>query len=341
MKNAPLFVGLDVGGTTMKAGVVDDQGQPRSAVSLPTEAYKGQEQGLERMCETIRLAVDKAGLQPHQIAAIGVATPGTMDIPGGIILDPPNLHPWKNVPVRQTIHDVFKVPTAFQNDANAAAYGEYWVGAGKGARSMVLFTLGTGVGGGIVIGDLVLEGEHSHGAELGHTKIEMTNPRQCGCGRWGCLEAYASATAVVKRTLDALNHDAGRSALHAVMKKYGEITSKDVFDAAPSDPLAAKIVEETAFYLAVGAMNMMHTIDPDIVVFAGGMIAAGDRFLDRIRHHVRELAFPVPAEKTQIRYALLGGDAGFIGAAACGRQLYRKGGFLPIGDGGGGSGGLG
>ncbi|HEV3118065.1 MAG TPA: ROK family protein [Gemmataceae bacterium] len=324
MQSAPLFVGLDVGGTTMKAGVVNDDGEPFSSVSLPTEAYKGQEPGLERMCETIRLAVAKAGLREPDIAAIGVATPGTMDIPAGMILDPPNLSPWKNVPVRQHIQSMFKVPTAFQNDANAAAYGEYWIGAGKGSHSMVLFTLGTGVGGGIVIGDRVLEGEHSHGAELGHTKIEMTRPRQCGCGRWGCLEAYASATAVVKRTLDALNEDGGRSALHAVMKTYGEITAKDIFDAAPGDALAAKIVEDTAYYLAVGAMNMMHTIDPDIVVFAGGMIAAGDSFLERIRHHVRELAFPVPAQKTQIRYALLGADAGFIGAAACGRQLYRK-----------------
>ena len=117
-----------------------------------------------------------------------------------MILDPPNLKPWQNVPVRQHVQETFRLPTAFQNDANAAAYGEYWVGAGKGAHSMVLFTLGTGVGGGIIIGDLVIEGEHSHGAELGHMKIEMTRPRQCGCGRWGCLEAYASATAVVKRT---------------------------------------------------------------------------------------------------------------------------------------------
>jgi glucokinase len=324
MQNAPLFVGLDVGGTTMKAGVVDDQGRPLSSVNLPTEAHKGQEHGLERMCETIRQALAHAGLRPDQLAAIGVATPGTMDIPGGMILDPPNLHPWRNVPVRKYIQEVFRVPTAFQNDANAAAYGEYWIGAGRGSHSMVLFTLGTGVGGGIVIGDMVLEGEHSHGAELGHTKIEMSKPRQCGCGRWGCLEAYASATAVVKRTLEALNQDDGKSALHTVMKKYGEITSKDIFDAAAADALAAKIVEDTAFYLAVGAMNMMHTIDPDIVVFAGGMIAAGDSFLTRIRHHVRELAFPVPAEKTQIRYALLGADAGFIGAAACGRQLYKR-----------------
>jgi glucokinase len=277
------------------------------------------------MCESIGEAIKAAGLRLDQIAAIGVATPGTMDIPAGIILDPPNLKPWQNVPVRQFVQDRFKLPTAFQNDANAAAFGEYWVGAGKDVHSLVLFTLGTGIGGGIIIGDLVVEGEHSHGAELGHQKIEMTNPRQCGCGRWGCLEAYASATSVVKRTLEALNQDAGRSGLHALLKKQGELTSKDIFEtAANGDSLAAKIVEDTAFYLAVGATNMMHMIDPDLVAFSGGMVAAGEGFLERIRHHVKELAFPVPAQKTKICYAQLGSDAGFIGAAACARQLYKK-----------------
>src|SRR5208283_4674751 len=195
--NRPLhFVGLDVGGTTMKAGVVDDTGRPLShTVSLATEAHKGQQHGLERMCETIRQAVSAAKLSLEQIAAIGVATPGTMDLAAGIILDPPNLKPWQNVPVKQHIRSVFHLPVAFQNDANAAAFGEYWVGAGRGTRSMVLFTLGTGVGGGIILNDRVVEGQHSHGAELGHMKIEMTQPRECGCGRRGCLEAYASATA--------------------------------------------------------------------------------------------------------------------------------------------------
>lgn len=310
----------------MKAGVVDDAGHPLSSTSLPTEAHRGQQFGLERMCETIRQAVAGAGLRLEQIAAIGVATPGTMDIPAGMILDPPNLKPWKNMPVRQYVHDAFRIPTAFQNDANAAAYGEYWAGAGKGVHSLVMFTLGTGVGGGIIIGDRVLEGEHSHGAELGHMKIEMTRPRQCGCGRWGCLEAYASATAVVKRALDALAADGGRSSLHQVLKTQGELTSRDIFDAsAAGDPLAEKIEEETAFYLAVGAVNMMHTIDPDIVVYTGGMIAAGERFLNRIRKHINELAFPVPAARTRVCYAQLGSDAGFIGAAACGRQsFYRR-----------------
>ncbi|MBX9682010.1 MAG: ROK family protein [Gemmataceae bacterium] len=321
----PLYVGLDVGGTTMKAGVVDDDGKSLGAVSLPTEAYRGQEFGLERMCESIRQAVAQANLKMADIAAIGVATPGTMDIPAGIILDPPNLKPWRNVPVRDHIAKVFKKPTAFQNDANAAAFGEFWAGTGREAHSMVLFTLGTGVGGGIIIGDLVLEGEHSHGGELGHMKIQMTDALQCGCGRYGCLEAYASATAIVKRTQTALAAKGAKSVLKVQAKKEGGITARDVFDAAlAGDALADKLVEDTAFYLAVGAMNMMHTIDPDMVVYTGGIIATGEWFLDRIRKHVKELAFPVPAEKTQIRYASLGSDAGYIGAAACGRQLALK-----------------
>jgi glucokinase len=325
MKTSPFFVGLDVGGTTMKGGVVDDNGHPLSAVSLATEAHRGQEFGLERMCETIRQAVAAAGLTPSQIAAIGVATPGTMDIPAGVILDPPNLKPWQNVPVRDHVQRAFGVPTAFQNDANAAAFGEFWAGAGRATRSMVLFTLGTGVGGGIVVGGRLIEGEHSHGAELGHMKIEMTRPRQCGCGRMGCLEAYASATAVVKRTREALAED-GNSSLHGVLQNRGEgeLTARVVFEeAAAGDALAARVVEETAYYLAVGAMNLMHVLDPDMIVYGGGMIAAGEPFLERIRHHVRQMAFPVPAERTQIRYAQLGGDAGFIGAAACGRQLVQ------------------
>jgi glucokinase len=328
MSKAPLFVGVDVGGTSMKAGVVDDTGRPLApTVSLPTEAERGQEHGLERMCETIRAAVDRAGLRPDQLTAVGVATPGTMDIPAGVILDPPNLKPWVNVPVRDHVRKAFGLPTAFQNDANAAAYGEYWAGAGKGVHSLVMFTLGTGVGGGIILGDLVLEGEHSHGAELGHIKIEMTNPRLCGCGARGCLEAYASATAVVKRTAEALARYSGPTSLRQFLREGGgsEMTARHIFEAAAEgDPLAERIVEETAFYLAIGTTNVLHTIDPDVVVFAGGMIAAGEAFLERIRWHVRQLAFPVPAAKAQVRYAQLGTDAGFIGAAACARLLYRR-----------------
>jgi glucokinase len=247
-----------------------------------------------------------------------------MDIPAGIILDPPNLKPWRNVHVRQYVQEKFNLPTAFQNDANAAAYGEYWVGAGRDAHSMGLFTLGTGIGGGIIIGDLIVEGRHSHGAELGHMKIEMTKPRLCGCGRHGCLEAYASATAVVKRAHEAMEQDS-TSGLHKVKHAGAELTAKDVFVAAAAgDELSERLVDETAYYLAVGTTNVLHSIDPDMVAFAGGMTAAGPVFLDRIRHYVKELAFPVPAEKCDIRYAELGSNAGYIGAAGCGRQLYHQ-----------------
>jgi glucokinase len=323
----PLFVGLDVGGTTMKAAVVDDTGRALSApVSLPTEPERGQEQGLLRMDETIRQAVRAAGLTLGDIAAIGVATPGTMDIAQGVILDPPNLKPWRNVPVRQHVADAFQIPTAFQNDANAAAYGEFWVGAGREADSMVLFTLGTGIGGGIILGDHVLIGAHSHGGELGHMRIEARNGRLCGCGQLGCLEAYASATAVVKRAHDALNEAGAPSKLRDILKQTGDLTAKDIFVAAgQGDRLAQEIVDGTAYYLAIGTTNVLHMIDPAMVVFAGGMTAAGPGFLQQIRHYVKQMAFPVPAEKAEIRYAELGSDAGFIGAAACGRQLYRKG----------------
>jgi glucokinase len=304
---------------------VDDAGRPLSGVSLPTEAHRGQEFGLERMCETIRAAMKQAGVPMEQISAIGVATPGLMDIPGGLILDPMNLKPWRNVPVKRHVQETFGLPTAFQNDANAAAYGEFWAGAGRGARSMVLFTLGTGIGGGIIVGGNIIEGEHSHGAEVGHIKIEMTNPRECECGRFGCLEAYASATAVVKRTREALADAGGRSSLHSLKRSGKELTSREVFAASDAgDELAGRIVEETALYLAIGAMNLMHVIDPDLIVFGGGMIAAGDGFLERIRAHVRRIAFVVPAERTRIVYAQLGADAGFIGAAACGRRLVKQ-----------------
>ncbi len=327
MKSTPLFVGIDVGGQTIKGGVVDGSGRPLSSVSVPTEAAKGQEHGLEQMCQCVRAAVSEAKLRLEDIDAIGVATPGTMDIPAGLILDPPNLKPWRNVPVRDHVHKAFGKPTAFQNDANAAAYGEYWAGAGRGVRSLVLFTLGTGIGCGIIVNDFILEGEHSHGAEVGHVIIDMRpDARVCGCGGAGHLEAYASATAVVKRARELLdrNADEGRSLLRDALRANGGLTARDVFDAACRDPIAAKLVDETAYYLSVGAVCMMHTIDPDMVVFGGGMTACGVSFLDLIRGYVQKLAFPVPAQKTRIVYAQLGTDAGFIGAAGCARQLYHR-----------------
>jgi glucokinase len=172
----------------------------------------------------------------------------------------------------------------------------------------------------------VLEGQHSHGAEVGHMKIDLGKNRQCGCGRWGCLEAFASATSVVKRAQEAVAALKTPSILRDLLKATDEeLPAKVVFQAADQgDEIAKRIVDDTAYYLGVGAMNMMHLIDPDMIVFAGGMTAAGEPFLNQIKHYIKELAFPVPAEKTIVRYAKLGSDAGMIGAAACARQLHLK-----------------
>ena len=319
------YVGLDVGGTTMKAAVVDDAGRPLSEpVVMDTRPERGQDAGLETMCETIRRAVAAAGLTPGDVTAIGVATPGLMDIKAGLILDPPNLKPWKNVPVRDHVAKAFGKPTAYQNDANAAAYGEFWVGAAQDAKSMVLFTLGTGVGGGIIIGDVVVEGEHSHGGELGHLRIDTPDRgRLCGCGARDCLEAYASATNVVRRAREEMAAYRGDTGLKRFYTANDdEFTAKDVFDlAAAGDALAAKVVDDTAYYLALGACAAQAVVDPEMIVFGGGMADAGEWFRAKIEGHVRRFGLPFPTRTLKITLAKLGSDAGFIGAAGCARLL--------------------
>src|SRR3954452_16252273 len=172
------------------------------------------------------------------------------------------------MPIRQLISERFQKPTVLQNDANAAAYGEYWSGAGKDAHSLVMFTLGTGIGCGIVLDGLILEGRHSHGAECGHLIIQMENARQCSCGAYGHLEAYASATALVKRAAEALDAEPDSELLAA--RDDGTLSSRLIAEAAArGDHLARRLMHETARYLAVGAVCLMHTIDPDVILFAG------------------------------------------------------------------------
>lgn len=320
MAQPPLYIGVDVGGTTIKAGVVNDRGEVLGRAEVLTEPWRGQDEGLSRICEAAEGAAARAGVRAGEARAVGIATPGPLDLAAGVMLNPPNLKPWRNVPVRDHVARHFGLPTAFENDANAAALGESWVGAGRSARSLVLLTLGTGIGGGIVLDGAVFAGSHGHAGELGHTCIEV-NGRPCGCGRRGCLEAYASATAVVARAEEALASGAVSSRLAQIRETEGELTARAVFEAAESgDAAAAAIVGQTAFNLAVGIVNAMHTVDPDLVLLGGGM-AVGDRFLESIRRHVRELAFEVPGRHTEVSYALLGAAAGFIGAAACARRL--------------------
>lgn len=327
----PLFAGIDLGGTNIKVGIVDDLGRPLAFLSMPTEVQRGADDAARRMAAAVADAMRQAELPPGSVAGIGLGSPGTMDIKTGMLLNPPNLPGWVQFPIRDRVSQYAGLPVAFANDANAAAYGEYWIGSGRHFHSMVMFTLGTGVGGGIIVGDVSIDGEHSAGSELGHIIIDYHDDAPlCPCGHRGHLEAYGSATAVVRRTRAAL--DAGRASSLAQRLDAGAELSPLLLaeEAEKGDPLSLEIILETARYLGIGAASVMHTIDPSGVVFGGAMnfgghdTALGRQFLERIRAEARQRSWPAVAEGTVIDFASLGSDAGFIGAAGIARLAHRR-----------------
>jgi glucokinase len=327
----PYFAGIDLGGTNIKVGVVDDLGRTLSWLSIPTAVAKGPEDAARRMGEAVHRAIGEAGLKATDIAGVGLGSPGGMDIPAGMLTTVINLPGWGDFPIRDRVSHHCGMPITFENDANAAAYGEFWVGSGRDFNSMVLLTLGTGIGCGIILGNLVVQGAHSHGGEAGHIIIDPSdNARMCGCGWRGHLEAYASATAVVKRTQEAL--DAGRtSSLVQRMAEGKALTPKLIAaEAEAGDAFSLEIIFETARYLGIGVVDVMHVVDPATVLLGGAMTFGGAerelgrQFLDRIRQEVKRLARPIPARDTVIDFATLGGDAGFIGAAGVARLAHRS-----------------
>ena len=328
---APFFAGVDVGGTNVKFGLLDNQGRTLGRQEIRTESQRGPEDAVLRMAQSVRALVAEAGISLEELAAVGLATPGTMDVPAGMILEPPNLPTWRHFPIRDRLSEACAKPVAFANDANAAAFGEYWVGSGKGSPSIVMLTLGTGVGGGIIIDGQSIEGQHSHGSECGHIIIDYgEEARMCPCGKRGHLEAYASATALIKRaeeTLATARPTSVRERLSA-----GDLLTPILLaeEAEKGDGLSRELILDTAMYLGVGVVSLMHTIDPGTVVLGGAMNFGGQRselgrrFLERVREEVRRRAFPVLIENTTIDFASLGGDAGYIGVAGIARTAQHK-----------------
>ena len=321
-----LFLGLDVGGTNIKAGIVDDSGTPLASASVATEAAHGPNHGVNQIVKAGREAVNAAGVSLADIVAVGLATPGTMDIPGGMLLDPPNLYGWTNFPNRDRVGAALERPTILQNDANAAAYGEYWAGTARHARSLLFYTLGTGLGGGVIVDDHIIEGEHSHGSELGHVILEMDNGRLCPSGQYGTAEAYVSATALLKRFRERLDTDEFTSVRHRL--EAGEALTPRLIaeEAEQSDHLSLELIMEMARYLGATITTAVHVIDPAMVLLGGAMTfgreetQVGREFLHRVRQEFRSRTFATIADKIKIEYASLGSDAGFIGAAGCARR---------------------
>lgn len=327
----PLYAGLDLGGTNIKAALVDDAGRIVAFHTEPTLVERGPEDAAARMGRAVQLLAEKVGIATSDIARVGLGTPGPQDLPTGVIIRAGNLPGWDNFPIRDRVAAHCGRDVTFANDANAAAYGEFWVGSGREYSSLILLTLGTGVGGGIIIGDTNVEGAHSHGSECGHIIVD-TSPtaRTCPFGHAGDLEAYASATSLKARAREALAAGAGGS-LSAAVAGGAELTPILIArEMEAGDPLATDLILETARWLGIGIVTLMHAIDPEAVILGGAMTFGGDgspvgrAFLGRVRAEVRERAFPVLADKTVIRFASLGGDAGSIGAAGLARLAARR-----------------
>jgi glucokinase len=307
-------VGVDLGGTNIKVGVVTTAGEVVSSLSVPTEGQGGPDHVIGRMVSGALEAIKTAKLAKDRILGVGIGAPGAMSHKEGLIISPPNLPGWKNVPVRDKVAAGTGLPTNLENDANAAAFGEYWAGGGRGTKDMVFFTLGTGIGGGVIIDGHLLRGFFDNGAELGHM-IVQPGGRLCGCGQHGCVEAYASAHFTAVRAVEAIKNGEA-STLKARLDKNLPVETPQVVEAAMAgDPLACRIWDETCRLLAVACVNMQHFSNPQKILLGGGMIGAGKHLLDPVRRYFLEFTWKAAKDYPQIDFATLGNDAGFIGAA--------------------------
>ena len=327
----PFYAGIDLGGTNIKAALLDDLGRIVEFHTEPTHAVRGPEDAAARMGRAVHTLAGGAGIATADVARVGLGSPGPLDIPAGTIVRAGNLPGWDDFPLRDRVAAHAGCEVTFANDANAAGYGEYWVGSARGSSSLVLLTLGTGVGGGIIIGDVNVEGAHSHGSECGHIIVDPApTARVCPCGQPGHLEAYTSATSLKALAAEALAAG-GTGSLAAAVAAGEELTPVVIArEAGAGDALAMGVLMEAARWLGIGIVTFMHTIDPEAVVIGGAMTfgreehPVGRAFLERVREEVCRRTFPVLARRTSIRYASLGGDAGSIGAAGLARLDHRR-----------------
>lgn len=311
-------IGIDLGGTNIKGGVCDERGALLTRQSIETEADRGVEHVLQRMAGLVEELLRATGLGRTEVAGVGVGAPGPMSHARGIVYSAPNLPGFVDVPLREQFAALTGLRVVLENDANAAAFGEFGAGAGKEVRTLVMLTLGTGIGGGVVLDGKLWRGCFDNAGEVGHMII-VPGGRPCPCGQRGCFERYASANAVAERLCEAVR--GGEDSALGTRVAAGEtLDARDVRAAADQgDTLAARIWDETCFYLALGIVNLRHLINPELVVLAGGLINAGPRLLEPVQAHFERQSWTIAPDAPRIAPATLGTDAGTIGAAMLAR----------------------
>jgi len=318
-----VIIGVDLGGTNVKTALVSRNKEILAKDSRPTPEDSSPGPVMDVMVQAIDDVLAGAGLDRSNVLAAGFGAPGPMNWQTGVVFAPPNLKGWKNVPLGEAMTKRLGFPCFVDNDANVACYGEYWLGAGQGVDSMCTLTLGTGVGGGIVVFGQLLRGIDGTAAEIGHLKV-LRDGRMCGCGSRGCLEAYGSVTGMVRTAVEGI--EAGSKTLLSDMcgGDLGKITGKMISEAiAKNDDFARWVMTETGVWLGLGIASLVNLLNPEKVVLCGGMIAAGDVLFNPIRETVKANTFEVPGNRVQILPAGLGSDSGVIGTAGCALARYQ------------------
>ncbi len=318
----PLVIGVDLGGTQIRTGVLRGSNL-LSRVSSLTGKDPAPERVMPRIFAAVEEALEQAGTTLNQTAGIGVASPGPIDYKTGVIFAPPNLPGWGRVPLRDLFTEHFHVPVFIENDAHSAGLGEYMFGAGRGCSNMVYMTISTGIGGGVIIDGKIVEGAKGTAGELGHMTIDWRGER-CNCGNIGCLEYIASGTGIARAANEAIRSAEGIELLafaRTLLEHSGEeelqIDAQTVALAAEAGvPLARAIIQNAAEAIGTGLVNIIHCFNPEMIILGGGVIQMGPMLMEPALRVVQERAMKVPRESARIVQAQLGANAGLIGAGA-------------------------
>lgn len=308
---------VDLGGTTTKLAFVTQLGELVEKWEIPTDVTNEGRNITKNIARALEQKLQVLNKTKAEIVGIGMGAPGPVDLETGIIYEAVNLG-WKNsYPLQEVIEKDTSLRAIIDNDANCAALGEMWKGAGNGAKDVVCVTLGTGVGGGVIANGDIVQGIHGAAGEIGHITVVIENGAPCNCGKTGCLETVASATGIVRIAKRYLNQpEVKEEELLKLYQKTGIVTAKDVFDAARNgDSTAIQVVDKVADYLGLTLANVANTLNPEKIVIGGGVSKAGDILLKPVREYFGRYAFPRVAKSTQLVLATLGNDAGVIGAA--------------------------
>ncbi len=306
-------IGVDVGGTKIAAGVVSPEGDTLNEVRYPSAGPQ------ERLLSTIARAVNEVK-DGFEVGGTCLAVPGTVSTAENKIIDAPNLHAIEGVPLKDELEERTGLSTTVENDANAAAWGEFRFGAGSEATHLVFITLGTGVGGGVVSHGLLLRGAQGAGGEMGHITIQATGPR-CGCGNHGCLEALASGTAIARRAREVASEKPNSALGRLAVERT--VLGEDVAELArEGDEAARSVLEETGRWLGIGLAGFVNVFNPEVIAVGGGAARAGDLILDAARHEVHLRAMSPGRDLVEIKEASLGAQSGILGAAALARDPF-------------------